>query len=74
MTTLSRRLFLRWLAGVGTAFVALRAGVRVVRAEGRSHEDLVDDADGFALGVLQGCQLEQGRIVAHGLASFTSRE
>jgi hypothetical protein len=71
---LSRRLFLRWLAGACAAFVALRLGLRAVRAEGPSHEDLVDDADGFALGVLQGCQLEQGRIIADRPASFTSRE
>lgn len=71
---LSRRFFLRWLAVASASVVALRPGHRATRAEGQGHEDLVDNADGFAFGVFQGCRLDQGRIVADGPARFTSRE
>lgn len=72
--TLSRRRFLRWLAGAGAALGALGPGLRVTRAASQGHEDLVDDPDGFAMGAFEGCHLESGGIVANGTAGFTSRE
>jgi N-acetylmuramoyl-L-alanine amidase len=74
VATFSRRTFFRGLIGSAGALSALRHGSRVSLAEGGAHEDLVDDAEGFAKGDFETCWLEQGRVVADGVARFTSRE